>query len=135
MLSIQSLFFSSCNAIYWILLFSFLSLLVFKIDLCAQTIYLFDHFWQLCSSYSFLFSFSLSSSFSSLNLHLNHVLFTHVDFMTSQRHVKVMKLTMKHLMKYYKQMKAELNILTFIQRVFKMSNENLQSWVKNLWYR
>ena len=35
---------------------------------------------------------------------------------------------------YYKQMEAELDVLTITQRVYKASSEDLQSWIKSLWY-
>lgn len=42
---------------------------------------------------------------------------------------------MKLWAEYYKQMEIELDILTLTQRVYKDSTEDLQGWIKNLWYR
>jgi len=36
---------------------------------------------------------------------------------------------------YYKQLKVDLDVLTLTQRVYKDSSLDLQSWIKNLWYR
>jgi hypothetical protein len=55
--------------------------------------------------------------------------------MAPQRHVEAMEHMMEHSAEYYKQMEAELDVLTLTQRVYKASSEDLQSWVKNLWYR
>ena len=34
-----------------------------------------------------------------------------------------------------KLMEAELDVLTFTQQVYKPSSEDLQSWIKTLWYQ
>lgn len=41
--------------------------------------------------------------------------------------------TTEHSAEYYKKMKAELNILTLTQQVYKKNTEDLQSWIKYLW--
>lgn len=124
--------------IYNILVSLSLSLFVFRTDFCAQSFFLFNHFWWSCSSCNFisrlfLFQIALTALFLSLNIFLDHILLTHVELMTSRRYDEVMKHTRKHLTKYYKQMKKELNVLTLTQRVYANSSENLQSWIKNLW--
>ncbi len=35
---------------------------------------------------------------------------------------------------YYKQMEVDLNVLALSQRVYAEGTEDLQSWIKNLWY-
>ncbi len=126
---------SSCNSISRLFLFLSLSS---ELTSDAQSFFLFNHFWWSCSSCNsisrlFLFQIALTALFLSLNIFLDHISLTHVELMTSRRYDEVMKHTRKHLTKYYKQMKKELNVLTLTQRVYANSSENLQSWIKNLW--
>ena len=53
---------------------------------------------------------------------------------TMERSAKYYK-QMERSAEYYKQMEVELNVLKLTQRVYKDSSEDLQSWIKNLWYQ
>ncbi len=53
--------------------------------------------------------------------------------MGRRRHGKAMEQTTGRSAEYYKEMEAELDILTLTQRVYKENTEDLQSWIKYLW--
>lgn len=92
---------------------------------------------RLCFSAPRLFlshpPFTVSPLSSFLISLLHHLPSIYIDTMGRRRHGKAMEQTTGRSAEYYKEMEAELDILTLTQRVYKQNTEDLQSWIKYLW--